>query len=76
MIIYQFIDNAVKEGNILVHCGAGISRSSTMAIAWLIKTRKKPFEDMLALVQSKRPICHPNSGFQAQLLKWEKKVLS
>ena len=33
----QFIRNILKETNILVHCMAGVSRSVTLVIAYLIK---------------------------------------
>ena len=33
----EFIDNNLKYGNVLVHCMMGISRSSTIVIAYLMK---------------------------------------
>ena len=34
----EFIDYNIKKGNVLVHCMMGISRSSTIVIAYLMKT--------------------------------------
>ena len=70
---YDFIEDAMNNGNILVHCGAGISRSTTMALAWWIKKHKQPMSVGLELFRKKRPICTPNTGFMKQLKEWEEK---
>ena len=41
--------------NVLVHCVSGISRSATVVTAYLMATRKLPFEAALALVRERRP---------------------
>lgn len=33
----DFIHNHLKYGNVLVHCYAGISRSASLVVAYLIK---------------------------------------
>ena len=40
-IAFQFIDEGRKEGCVLVHCNAGISRASTFVIGYLMKTEGK-----------------------------------
>ena len=72
---YNFIENGLQNGNVLSHCGAGISRSTTMALAWYIKKHKATFNQGLELFRKKRPICTPNSGFTAQLKEWERQCL-
>jgi atypical dual specificity phosphatase len=57
---------------IMVHCEAGISRSASMVIAYLIKYKKLALVDAYALVKSKRKQICPNHGFFSLLLKWEK----
>jgi hypothetical protein len=70
---YKFIDNALENGNILVHCGAGISRSTTLAMAWYTKKHGKGFDQSLAFFRTHRPICTPNTGFEKQLRQWVQK---
>ncbi|CAD8107940.1 unnamed protein product [Paramecium sonneborni] len=66
-----FIENAVNsQQNILVHCFAGKSRSTTFIIAYLIKNHKMKVIEALDLVKSKRPIAQPNSGFMNQLQQY------
>ena len=67
-----FIEEAIKNGGkVFVHCHAGISRSSTLIIAYMIKNLNYTFEDALAYCKEKRNKINPNSGFQEQLRKYE-----
>lgn len=68
----QFIHESLMNGNVLVHCAAGISRSATIVIAYLIKYNKMTLEEALKYVQKRRPIVSPNVGFKEQLKRWEK----
>lgn len=69
----DFIDAALrsKTSKVLVHCSAGISRSPTLVLAYMIKryqlTARDAFEKMRAL----RSIVDPNIGFISQLREWE-----
>ena len=56
----------------MVHCEAGISRSASMVIAYLIRCKKMALIDAYALVKSERKQICPNHGFFSLLLKWEK----
>lgn len=68
----KFIDEAAKQGGgIYVHCFAGISRSATIVIAYLMWKNKLSFEEAKAFVRSKRSIIYPNNGFQLQLKEFE-----
>jgi protein-tyrosine phosphatase len=60
------------EGGVLVHCMMGISRSSSVCIAWLMSRKAMSYDDAYKLMKAKRPIVCPNSGFAAQLKMWEK----
>ena len=70
----NFINKALnknKNGNIkkkvLVHCQAGISRSSTMIIAYLMKMKGMDFKTAYKYTKQRREIIEPNHGFVKQL---------
>jgi len=76
-LCFNFIDECYEQnGNVFVHCGRGISRSSSIAIAYLMRAQKIPFGDAYALVSAKRPCAFPNIGFQIQLQLYEKSKYS
>lgn len=56
--------------NVLVHCLMGISRSSSIIIAYLIKYHNMNFEEAYNFVKSKRNIVNPNKGFRNQLMEY------
>jgi len=67
-----YIDDKLSKGSrVLVHCAAGISRSASFVIAYLMKTNKWTFERSIDYVQRKRPIIKPNTGFIKQLQQYE-----
>jgi protein-tyrosine phosphatase len=55
------------RGNVFVHCHAGISRSASIVIAYLILKRHMSYEDAVALTRRGRGIIRPNPGFQRAL---------
>ena len=67
----RFIENVKKDGKVLIHCQAGISRSPTIGIAFLMKMNKLSFNDAFSLVKEKRPIIEPNLAFIQALLEYE-----
>ncbi|XP_033741301.1 platelet binding protein GspB-like isoform X2 [Pecten maximus] len=70
---FQFLDK-VREANgcVLVHCLAGISRSPTLAIAYVMKHLNMSSDDAYRYVKDKRPTISPNFNFLGQLLEFEK----
>ena len=71
----KFINDAMlNNGNILVHCYAGISRSTSIIIAYLMKHQKMNFNKALELIKEKRGKIQPNSGFILQLKAYEKEL--
>lgn len=64
----DFIDAQLKMGRrVLVHCAAGISRSATIVIGYIMYRHKMPFKDAYAYVKEKRNVINPNFGFTCQL---------
>ena len=65
--------NFIKgDDKILVHCGAGSSRSATIVIAYIMWTKKMPFKEALKFVKNKRITVSPNPAFMDQLELFEK----
>lgn len=52
----DYIHQQLGQTNVLVHCMAGVSRSVTLIIAYLMKYRAMRMEDALTLVRSRRPV--------------------
>eukprot|EP01098_Paradermamoeba_levis_P016937 TRINITY_DN943_c0_g2_i1.p1 TRINITY_DN943_c0_g2~~TRINITY_DN943_c0_g2_i1.p1 ORF type:complete len:211 (-),score=42.53 TRINITY_DN943_c0_g2_i1:177-809(-) len=61
-----------SRGTCLVHCQAGISRSSTITISFLMRHLKLPLNDAFQLTKSRRDVVSPNLGFILQLIEFEK----
>ena len=60
--VINFIDHARKShprARVLVHCAAGVSRSATLVLAYLIAREHMTLRDAVSHVFSKRPIIDP-----------------
>jgi len=71
----EWIQSAIDQGGrVLVHCREGVSRSSTMVLAYLMWRFSLSFEAAHDRIRKIRPICNPNTGFTCQLLLHGKKL--
>lgn len=70
----DFIHDARKEGgNVLVHCMAGVSRSTSIVIAYIMVVTDLSWFDAMNAVRGARKITNPNLGFQKQLVNFGQK---
>mmetsp|Transcript_19354 Transcript_19354/g.21532 ORF Transcript_19354/g.21532 Transcript_19354/m.21532 type:complete len:196 (-) Transcript_19354:52-639(-) len=67
----EWIDEALKDGKIYVHCAAGISRSATVVSAYVMKKQSISAAKAEEHVRSRREQIMPNKGFKKQLLLYE-----
>lgn len=56
-----------RSENIFVHCNAGVSRSSSVVIAYLMMKRKLSYDEAYLRVKVARECIKPNEGFVKQL---------
>ncbi|CAD8071007.1 unnamed protein product [Paramecium primaurelia] len=68
----QQITEGLKRGGVLVHCAAGVSRSASVVIAFIMKTKGWLFQEAFEFVRKRRSVVFPNYGFQRQLRNYEK----
>lgn len=69
---FIYIENIrLMNRRVFVHCNAGISRSPTIVIAYVMRYFKIGFEDAFKIVKEKRMTIDPNAGFISQLKDYE-----
>ncbi|KAJ3319910.1 Dual specificity protein phosphatase 10 [Boothiomyces sp. JEL0866] len=71
----RIIEECRKQNiNVLVHCHAGVSRSSTIVLAYLMKYKEMSLYDAWNHTYKLRPIIRPNVGFSKALQSIEKET--
>ena len=69
-----FEDVREQKGKVFVHCCQGVSRSTSLVIAYLMWREGQSFDDAFQYVKEARGIADPNMGFACQLLQCQKRV--
>jgi len=65
----EFIKKNRRRGRVLVHCMAGVSRSSSLVIAYLMSIGHS-LESAKQLVKSKRSCVNPYDGFITEIKQY------
>lgn len=65
----------LEQKKVLVHCQAGISRSATACLAYLMKEKNMSLDCSFSELKKRREIVCPNFSFLGQLKRWEQEVL-
>ncbi|CAL1592648.1 unnamed protein product [Knipowitschia caucasica] len=69
-------ESRLKGESCLVHCVAGVSRSVTLVVAYIMTVTARGWVDSLAAVRAARPCAGPNLGFLRQLEEFENTELA
>lgn len=76
--IKEHFDTAIKfidaNERTLIHCQAGISRSATLCLAYMIKMRQKTLDQAFQDLKKCRRCIGPNFSFLGQLKSFEEEV--
>ncbi|XP_061654678.1 dual specificity protein phosphatase 22-B isoform X2 [Phyllopteryx taeniolatus] len=64
-------ESRLKGEGCLVHCLAGVSRSVTLVVAYIMTVTGLGWKEALAAVRVVRPSAGPNLGFQRQLQEFQ-----
>eukprot|EP01060_Flectonema_neradi_P038870 TRINITY_DN8303_c0_g1_i1.p1 TRINITY_DN8303_c0_g1~~TRINITY_DN8303_c0_g1_i1.p1 ORF type:complete len:436 (+),score=69.34 TRINITY_DN8303_c0_g1_i1:120-1310(+) len=72
-----FIKSAIdQKGSVLIHCFAGVSRSSTVCIAYLMREKGMHCDDAIGFLKTCRPAINPNPSFRLQLHRFQELLSS
>ena len=65
---------SAKNGRCVVHCAAGVSRSTCIVLAYLVLHARMPLREAFALVTGARRAVWPNDGFMRALIALEREA--
>ncbi|CDI78355.1 dual specificity protein phosphatase, catalytic domain-containing protein, putative [Eimeria acervulina] len=67
--VWEFMETCRtrEDGNLLIHCNQGVSRSVAFICSYLIKYEGMSSDEALAFVRRRNPLAQPNESFRSQL---------
>lgn len=69
--IYQWTSQNMP---VLVHCRAGVSRSASVVLAYMIRYANYTLHDAFIYLRAARPVVTPNLGFMDKLVAYEEEI--
>lgn len=75
-ILFSFLseEGITQNRGVLIHCLAGVSRSVTVTIAYLISALNMTLNEAYDFVKQRKPSVNPNLNFMGQLLEFERQM--
>ncbi|KAL8446838.1 hypothetical protein Emag_004599 [Eimeria magna] len=75
--VWEFMETcrSREDGNVLIHCNHGVSRSVAFVCSYLIRFEGMSCDEALAFVRKRNPLARPNDGFRDQLKQLHERVL-
>jgi len=70
----SFIDEGTKDGKVLVHCKAGVNRSATLVLAYLVTRMRYTLYEALVIVKQGRPSIRPMAQFVQLLIELDSQI--
>ena len=67
----EFLDKNMERAAVLCHCFAGLSRSATMVLSYLMNSRGMRLDTAVAFLMEIRPNIHPNPTFMRELIDYD-----
>lgn len=76
--VVKFISEHIRNGCVLIHCAAGISRSVSIAIAYLCAVCGMDISEAESFIKDRREQAFPSDVFKVEIYQWLKmdKLLS
>lgn len=63
-----------RGGRTLIHCVAGVSRSASLCMVYLMKYHRMRLLEAYYHVKGRRPVIRPNPGFWKQMVDYERQL--